>query len=65
MGSGGLRFAPAPPIVYCVPASGNLYPTGPSPYICPGVDKPPDPIYPSYGIDTRSKMPLRAAKAIP
>ena len=21
---------------------GNLYPTGPSPYTCPGVDKPPD-----------------------
>ena len=40
MGSGGLRFAPAPPIVYCVPASGNLYPTGPSPYPCPGVDTP-------------------------
>ena len=40
--SGGLRFAPAPPNVSCVPASGNLYPSGPSPYTCPGVDKPPD-----------------------
>ena len=40
--SGGLRFAPAPPNVSCVPASGNLYPSGPAPYTCPGVDKPPD-----------------------
>ena len=45
--SGGLRFAPAPPNVSCVPASGNLYPSGPSPYTCPGVDKPPDTSYPS------------------
>ena len=44
--SGGLRFAPAPPNVSCVPASGNLYPSGPSPYTCPGVDKPPDTPYP-------------------
>ena len=43
--SGGLRFAPAPPNVSCVPASGNLYPSGPSPYTCPGVDKPPDITY--------------------
>ena len=40
--SGGLRFAPAPPNVSCVPASGNLYPSGPSPYTWPRVDKPPD-----------------------
>ena len=40
--SGGLRFAPAPPNVSCVPVNGNLYPSGPSPYTCPGVDKPPD-----------------------
>ena len=45
--SGGLRFAPAPPNVSCVPASGNVYPSGPSPYTCPGVDKPPDTLYPS------------------
>ena len=45
--SGGLRFAPAPPNVSCVPASGNLYPSGPSPYTCPGVDKPPDTSHPS------------------
>ena len=43
--SGGLRFAPAPPNVSGVPASGNLYPSGPSPYTCPGVDKPPDTPY--------------------
>ena len=59
--SGGLRFAPAPPNVSCVPASGNLYPSGPSPYTCPGVDKPPDTPYPSYGMTTRFKMPVRAA----
>ena len=38
---GGTPFAsltPAPPIVSCVP-SGDLYPTGPSPCPCPGVDK--------------------------
>jgi UDP-N-acetylmuramate dehydrogenase len=37
---GGTPFAsltPAPPIVSCVP-SGDLYPTGPSPCPCPGVD---------------------------
>ena len=39
--------APAPPNVSCVPASGNLYPSGPSPYPCPGVDTPPDTPYPS------------------
>ena len=43
-GSGGLRFAPAPPNVSCVICcANNLYPSGPSPYTCPGVDKPPDP----------------------
>ena len=41
--SGGLRFAPAPPNVSCVICcANNLYPSGPSPYTCPGVDKPPD-----------------------
>ena len=35
-----LKLAPAPPIVCCVIASDNLHPTGPSPYTCPGVDKP-------------------------
>ena len=46
--SGGLRFAPAPPNVSCVICcANNLYPSGPSPYICPGVDKPPDITYPS------------------
>ena len=30
--SASLHFTPAPPIVSCVPASGNLDPTGPSPY---------------------------------
>ena len=38
--SGGTPFAaltPAPPIVSCVPF-GDLYPTGPSPCPCPGVD---------------------------
>ena len=37
-----LRSTPAPPIVHCVLASKNLWPTGPSPYTCPGVDTPPD-----------------------
>ena len=39
--SGGTPFAslsPAPPTVSCVPC-GDLYPAGPSPYTCPGVDK--------------------------
>ena len=46
--SGGLRFAPAPPNVSCVICfANNLYPSGPSPYTCPGVDKPPDTRYPS------------------
>jgi len=41
--SGGLRFAPAPPNVSCVICyANNLYPSGPSPCTCPGVDKPPD-----------------------
>ena len=31
------------------PRGGNLYPSGPSPYICPGVDKPPDTLSPSQG----------------
>ena len=44
--SGGLRFAPAPPNVSCVICcANNLYPSGPSPYTCPGVDKPPDITY--------------------
>ena len=37
-----LRSTPAPPTIYCVLASENLYLAGPSPYTCPGVDKPPD-----------------------
>ena len=40
---GGLRFAPAPPTISCVICcANNLYLAGPSPYTCPGVDKPPD-----------------------
>ncbi len=35
---GASRLSPAPPNVSCVPASGNLYPSGPSPYPRPGVD---------------------------
>ena len=39
--STSLRSVPALPIVSCVPATrGNLYPTGPSPYLA-GVHKPP------------------------
>ena len=34
-----LRFGP--PTVSCVPF-GNLYPAGPSLYMCPRVDTPPD-----------------------
>jgi len=37
-----LRSTPAPPTIYFVLASENLYLAGPSPYTCPGVDKPPD-----------------------
>ena len=49
MVSGELRFAPAPPNVYCVICcANNLYPSGPSPCPCPGVDTSPDTIYPSY-----------------
>ena len=35
--SGGTPLAPAPPTVSCVPC-GDLYPAGPSPCPCPGVD---------------------------
>ena len=43
-----LRSTPAPPNVSCVICfANNLYPSGPSPYTCPGVDKPPDTRYPS------------------
>ena len=52
--SGGLRFAPAPPNVSCVICcANNLYPSGPSPYTCPGVDKPPDTPYPSHDPESR------------
>ena len=47
--SGGLRSATlhsGPSQRLLRPASRNLYPSGPSPYICPGVDKPPDTPYP-------------------
>ena len=41
-----LRSTPAPPTIYCVICSANnLYLAGPSPYACPGVDKPPDTPY--------------------
>ena len=42
--SAPLRPLPTSP---ASPQSGNLYPSGPSPYTCPGVDKPPDTPYPS------------------
>ena len=66
--SGGLRFAPAPPNVSCVICfANNLYPSGPSPCPCPGVDTSPGTLYPSYdlGMTTRPRMPVRAARAMP
>ena len=37
------RSTPAPPTISCVICfANNLYLAGPSPYICPRVDKPPD-----------------------
>ena len=48
---GAMRLTPAPPNVSCVICcANNLYPSGPSPYPCPGVDTP-------SGIDTLSPMP--------
>ena len=63
--SGGLRFAPAPPNGYKFPLAGTQETLGPSPYTCPGVDKPPDTSYLSFGIVTRERMPVRAARAMP
>ena len=38
-----LRSTPAPPNVSCVICcANNLYPSGPTPYTFPGVDKPLD-----------------------
>ena len=54
--SGELRFAPAPPIVrFVLPDS---WPTGPSPYTCPGVDKPPD-IPPFIGLHKNKEQRIR------
>ena len=48
---GAMRLTSAPPNVSCVICcANNLYPSGPSPYPCPGVDTP-------SGIDTLSPMP--------
>ena len=55
--SGGLRFAPAPPNVSCVICcANNLYPSGPSPYTCPGVDMPPDTPYPNKKVNEKTRL---------
>ncbi len=60
--SGGLRFAPAPPNVSCVICcANNWYPSGPSPYTCPRVDKPPDTSHPSQ---VQPKVDQKAEKAV-
>ena len=45
------------------PRGGNLYPSGPAPYTCPGVDKPPDtPDSPQcHGLTEHRSLPIEGS----